>query len=136
MKSRGDNYADTGGARRRNGRPITARHVPAGLYARVTNEVRGGWAAFVESLGIPYPGVRKRLDWTDETVVAEIRDLRRRGQPLNVRAVRDAGCEALAQQARKRFGSWDEALRAAGIDPAKVRLTRRWSHANIRAATR
>lgn len=111
------------------GRDIRSSVVFPGLVAHVAKATGGTWSAFVESLGIPYPGHRKRLNWTDEAVLVEIRDRKRRGQPLNVKAVRRERREALAQQARKRFGSWDAALRAAGLDPAGIRLTRPRAHA-------
>lgn len=122
-------------AREARGLPITAGHVPTGLHGRVCRATPGGWTAFLESLGIRYPGVKKRR-WTDADVLAEVRRMKRRGRPLNARAVRDAGGEALVQQARKRFGSWDQALRAAGFDPARMRLARRWSRESVFEAIR
>jgi hypothetical protein len=116
--------------RHAKGLPITAGHVPTGLHGRVCHAIKGGWTSFVESLGIRYPGVKKRR-WTDADVLAEIRSLRRRGRPLNARAVRDAGGGALEDQARKRFGSWDRALLAAGVDPGKTRLAAQWSRARV-----
>lgn len=121
--------------RQANGLPITAGHVPIGLYGRVCGAIKGGWTSFVESLGIGYPGVKKRR-WTDADVLAEIRSLRRRGQPLNADAVAEACGQALPKQARQRFGSWDEALRVAGVDPAKTRLQRSWSRSIVLGAIR
>ena len=121
--------------RKAKGLPITARHVPTGLHGRVCGAIEGGWTAFLESLGIAYPGVKKRY-WTDADVLAEIRRLRRRGQPLNADAVAEACGQALPKQARQRFGSWDEALRAAGVDPAKTRRSRSWSRAIVLHAIR
>jgi hypothetical protein len=110
-------------------RPITPAHVPSGLYESIRTSVPGGWAAFVESLGIEYTGKRSR-DWTDEAVIREIRRRRRGGQPLNLKAVEREG-QAVIHQARVRFGSWDGALRAAGIDPGTVRLKHRWTRAEV-----
>ena len=108
---------------------------PAGAQARVTKEAGCTWSEFVESLGIQYPGRKKRLDWTRAAVLAEIRKLRRRGLPLNDRAVKRQ-CPGLVQQGRQRFGSWDAALRAAGLDPKRIRLKRRWTRADVLAAIR
>jgi len=117
------------------GRSILASRVPSGLVGGVARKTGMAWVEFVESLGIPYTGQRKRLDWSDAVVVAEIRDRRRRGLALSNRAVR-VDREALVQQACKRFGSWDAALRAAGVDPATVRLARRWTPESVLAAIR
>jgi hypothetical protein len=52
------------------GLPVTVANTPSGLRGRVARETSAGWIAFVESLGIPYPGLKKRR-WTDADVVAE-----------------------------------------------------------------
>lgn len=116
-------------ARRAAGRPIATRHVPAGLLGYACRKA-GGWIAFVESLGIPYPGVKKR-SWTDAMVLAELRRLQRAGHPLNMQAVVESQGQALKHQAETRFGSWDGALRAAGIDPLKVRRSGGWTRADV-----
>jgi hypothetical protein len=110
--------------------------VPSGAQARVRRELGLAWSTYVESLGIPYPGPKKRRGWTDETVLAEIRRRRRRGQALSAEGlVRDVG-QGLIKQARQRFGSWEEALRAAGVDPRREQLRRRWTRDQILAAIR
>lgn len=112
------------------GLPITAGHVPSGLYGRVTNAVEGGWTAFVESLGISYPGQRKRR-WSDEGVLDEIRRLKRRGRRLLASAVVQTQGQGLLKQARQRFGSWADALIAAGLDPLEVWRSVPWSRRSI-----
>jgi hypothetical protein len=109
--------------------------VPTAAVACVARELGLRWSAFVESLGIPYPGQKKRLDWTKRSVLTEIRRLREQGLPLNDRAVR-AQSPGLVRQARQRFGSWDAALRAAGLDPSRIRLTRVWIKHEVIAAIR
>jgi len=118
------------------GLPITAGYVPVGLWGRVCREVDGGWTAFVESLGVPYPGLRRRKDWTDEEVLAQIRRRHRRGLPLNVAAVKKDIGQALTHQARNRFGSWNAALGAAGVDPVGVWRKRSWTPADVIAGIR
>lgn len=122
-------------ARVKAGLPITTRHVPIGLLNRVRRDTSRGWIAFVESLGIPYPGVRKRWDWTDAGVLAGIRARRRHGLPLNWKAVAADG-QGLTHQARQRFGSWDAALRRAHINPDEVRRCRHWTRDDVLRAIR
>jgi hypothetical protein len=116
------------------GRPIAAKHVPRGLYGRVSREGPGGWGAFVQSMGIPDPGPRRRRGWTDAAVLEAIRARRRRGLPLHRDGVA-AESQALTHQARQRFGSWDAALEAAGLDPTRVRLAvPRWTRRGLETA--
>jgi hypothetical protein len=122
-------------ASRAAGRPITTRLVPPGLVRRVGRDADLTWVEFVESLGIRYPGPHSRRDWTDAKVLAEIRERRRRGLPLNRNSVAENG-QSLTHQARNRFGSWDGALRAAGIVPEEVRRHRTWTRADVLAAIR
>jgi len=72
------------------------------------------WTDFVESLGIPYPGIKKRRDWTRAALLSEIQRWQAEGNPLNYRAVKNT-YQALIHQARKYFGSWDAARAAAGV---------------------
>jgi hypothetical protein len=72
------------------------------------------WADFVESLGIAYPGIKKRRDWTKGKLIEEIRRWKAEGHRLNDRAVKFE-YQALIHQARKFFGSWDRARAAARV---------------------
>lgn len=46
------------------------------------------WVEFLASLGIPYPGIKRRRDWTRQLLIAEIRRWRDEGHRLNFKAVR------------------------------------------------
>jgi hypothetical protein len=94
------------------GRPILARNAPRDLQEYVRNRLKKSWTGFVESLGIPYPGIKKRRDWTESKVLDEIRRRKAEGQPMNHAGVK-RDHQALLHQARKFFGSWDDALAAA-----------------------
>ena len=64
---------------------------------------------------------RRRRAWTAQEVVKEIRRKSRAGEPLNAMDVRPPGIRGAASRL---FGSWNAALRAAGLDPARIRRNR------------
>lgn len=122
--------------RTRAGKPHTAQHAPLHLRSCVRLKAGSGWAEFVESLGIAYQGRVRRTDWTDDLVIKEIKARYRRRRPMNLQAVMSDAGQALTHQARKHFGSWDAALEAAGMDPAKIRQNRVWTRDDVIAGIR
>lgn len=66
---------------------------------------------------------RLRTRWTDKLVIEAIRSRHAAGLPLNYQAVVQDD-EKLSGAARRRFGSWDAALAAAGYEPAAIRRPR------------
>ena len=97
-----------------NGRSILARDAPRDLREFVWNRLGTRWTGFVESMGIPYPGIKKRRDWTKTKVLSEIRRWKAEGHSLGYKRVQQ-GYQALLHQARKYFGSWDGACAKAGV---------------------
>ena len=93
---------------------LLARDAPRDLLGFVQRQLGMGWAAFVESLGLTYPGVKKCLDWSKGKLLSEIRRWHALGHRLNYRAVK-LEYQALIHQSRKYFGSWDRARAAAGV---------------------
>ena len=71
-----------------------------------------------------------RIQWTREKILAQIKEMAAKKLPLNCKAVYISNGKLL-QAACKRFGSWDAALRAAGIDPESVRVNKKWSKTRI-----
>lgn len=117
------------------GGDIRSSATPPGALARVRLEREVPWSRFVESLGVAYPGPVPRHDWTQAAVLAEIRKRQRGGQPLYVGAMTGKALR-IYQQGAKLFGSWDEALRAAGLDPLEVRRHRAWTRDEVLDAIR
>jgi hypothetical protein len=90
---------------------ILARDTPKDLLDFVHHRDQN-WTGFVESLGIPYPGVKKRRDWTKAKFLEEMRRWRKEGHPMHYKGVQRV-YQALIHQARKYYGSWDRARAAA-----------------------
>lgn len=67
--------------------------------------------------------VRKPPRWSKAAVVEAIRERHRDKLPLHLYAV-DHLAGSLSVAARTHFGGWDQALRAAGLDPCQIRRAR------------
>ncbi|MCA9317445.1 MAG: hypothetical protein KDB73_18310 [Planctomycetes bacterium] len=119
----------------RAGKPLTTKDVPVALYRTVMEEYDGGWMALLASVGAKPAGATPRRDWTAKAVLAAIRRRKRDGRGLGASAVMADG-GGLYQQGWKFFGSWTEALRAAGVDPDRARQRVRWTRAGVVEALR
>ncbi|MCY2976962.1 MAG: hypothetical protein NTW52_20090 [Planctomycetota bacterium] len=82
----------------------------------------GGWRRAVESLGLGSELSRK---WTDQAVIDAI--LRRRAAGLSIYTTREED-SGLFGAAVNRFGTWHNALQAAGIDG---RVREHWSEEKV-----
>jgi hypothetical protein len=72
-----------------------------------------------------------RLKWTRERIILQLRRLNRRNEVLTVHRMRAIGLGGMATTAYKLFGSWEAALRNAGIDPTAHRLRVPWTFERI-----
>lgn len=73
--------------------------------------------------------------WTKDRVERDIRNLEKRGQRLHARAVKDSR-PPLFGAALRLYGSWEGALRAAGLDPRIIRRRMRWDERALLEAIR
>ncbi|MBI3861038.1 MAG: hypothetical protein HY290_04000 [Planctomycetia bacterium] len=96
------------------GRSLLARDIPVDLVRFVHAILKTSWTEFVESFGVPYPGIKKRRDWSREMLLAEIRRWAALGHRTNSKSI-SREYQALLPQARKYFRSWDAARAAAGV---------------------
>jgi hypothetical protein len=87
----------------------------------------GSWKAAIEAAGIAYETVRRYKRWDDEAIISRLRELYARGLDLNAKSMEEHDI-SLITAARRRFGSWDRALTAAGLDYKRICLRRpyRW----------
>src|SRR5262249_40008658 len=92
-------------------RSVLARDTPRDLIDFVSKRSQT-WTGFVESLGIRYPGVKKRRDWTKQKICEEITLLKKQGHAMNFCAI-NRSYVALIHQAWKYYGAWDRARAAA-----------------------
>jgi len=93
------------------------------------------WDEALEAAGLDPREWRKRLPkWAPHRVTQAIRKIHDQGGKLNHAAV---GHSSLARAAVNLFGSWNAALRAAGLDPEEIRVYRRpWTREEVVAEIR
>jgi hypothetical protein len=121
--------------RHEGGEPLNAGHVlPVSLY-QWGCKLFGSWDAALTAAGLdPRRCRRSQLPWTRERIIEAIKDIHSRGGRLNHKA---GTYRTMKARASRLFGSWDAALQAAGLDPAKIRLHRKkWTAETVVAEIR
>ena len=81
------------------------------------------WREAVIAAGIDVEEVTRYKYWNNEKVLKAIRDRKRNGEPMSSKSLQTTD-QSLFCAARRRFGSWDGALEAAGYNAEKIRLRR------------
>ena len=81
------------------------------------------WRDAIAAAGLDIDEIARYRFWDDERVIEAIQELHAAGHPLSSKAMQSAN-QSLFCAARRRFGSWDEALVAAGLDAEQIRLRR------------
>jgi len=106
-----------------------------GLY-RVASRHFGSYDAALRAAGIDPDLIRQQHPgWDRPMVIEAVRARHSKGLALNPNAVQ-ASEPSLHGAMRFHFDSYDEALRAAGVDPAAVRRLVAWDKEKIAAALR
>jgi len=100
-------------------------------------KVFGSWDEALKAAGFDPEAIRPKAWrlWTEEKIIGFLRQRARKGQKINVSAAMDAS-GGVVSAAIDLFGSWDKALEAAGVNPDKVRLHKRWTKERVVAGIR
>jgi len=98
----------------------------------------GSWQAAVEYAGLDYDQIRRYRIWTGERIVEEIQRLHSEGHDLSWRHVSTQLAPSLAAAATRgnRFGSWRQALEAAGLTYEDIRKHKTWEADQVLAELR
>jgi hypothetical protein len=83
-----------------------------GFYVGARKLFGKPWSGLVQELGFQYTGYRR---WSKEAIVKEIHRLHQAGHELHGTAIRRIA-HPLLVASRAHYGSWDAAMRAAGLD--------------------
>ncbi|MBN1906109.1 MAG: MucR family transcriptional regulator [Deltaproteobacteria bacterium] len=116
---------------RERGGPINFYSIHAHDRSTTDAAIRffGSWDAAITRLGLNPGENRKqasRISLSDKEVINSLKDRQKNGLPLNENAIYTSDLR-LYNAARRRFGSYRKALKAASIDPEKVYLINRYS---------
>jgi hypothetical protein len=99
-------------------------------FASLQSRLFGSWDRALHGAGLDADDVSQYRKWGKESIVFELKGRYRDQEMLNSGAVQkeDPGLHAAAV---RHFGSYDGALRAAKVDPAKIRQRKRWSKEEV-----
>ena len=111
---------------------VTARRdeLAKAAFASLQPRLFGSWDRALHAAGLDADEVNRYRKWTRETITFELRQRYRDHEPLNSGSIQrsDPGLHAAAV---RHFKSYDDALRSAKIDPAKVRERRSWKKEDV-----
>ena len=100
---------------------------------RAATRYFGTWEAAVRFAGLDYDSIRRYKSWSRQRIIARIQELHQAGTDLSWRNVCLHVDPQLAAAATKKshFGSWREALEAAGLDYDAIRRYQEWDDTRI-----
>ena len=93
----------------------------------------GSWRAAIEAAGMGYESIRRYKSWSQDRIVDRIRELHAQGVDLSWRHISTAVDPQLAAAATRlsSYGSWRNAVEAAGLDYDAIRRYKDWDEARI-----
>jgi biotin operon repressor len=92
----------------------------------------GSWRKAIEAAGIDYKDVSKHEYWSKERIREQILSLYNRGESLSHEmAKRHHGALVSAASSPRYYGSWGEAVKAAGLNYDEIRRINRWTREKI-----
>jgi len=100
------------------------------VYAAIRPNHFGSWKDALTASGLAAEEIYRYKSWEDENIIDEIRRLSSEGADLSSKKM-DETANSLIATARRRFGSWGEAVRRAGLDYDQIRRRKRWTNEMI-----
>jgi hypothetical protein len=92
----------------------------------------GSYGRACEAAGLPREAYRRVSQWTRERIIQELAHLHGNGEPINFGAIWPERAQ-MAIMAKKLFGSYAAAVRAAGINYDEIALLRHWDAPTVLA---
>jgi hypothetical protein len=99
-------------------------------FASLQPRLFGSWDRALHGAGLDADDINRYRKWDKQTIIWELRARSRDHAPLNSGAIQrtDPGLHAAAV---RHFETYDAALRAAKLDPEKVRARRSWNKSDV-----
>lgn len=93
----------------------------------------GSWRRAVEAAGLGYEDIRRYKSWTQDRITDRIRELHEAGEDLSWRHISTTVDPQLAAAATRlsSYGSWRNAIEAAGLDYDAIRRYKDWDEDRI-----
>jgi hypothetical protein len=117
------------------GKPLYSHYMRQNYQELLAAGIRyfGTWRTAIEAAGIPYDSVRKYRDWSKERIVETIKRLEKDGMDLSFRSMMLSKYAPMVYASIRpnHFGSWKEALTAAGLAPEEIYRYRTWDDNSI-----
>ena len=110
----------------RHGRERLNSHYYATTYPDVyaaAERLFGSWKVAIEAAGLDYSKICRYKKWSREKVIRQIKEAHVKGRLINSNA-KQKNNKPLYMAAVKRFGNWENAVKAAGIDYDEIRIRR------------
>jgi hypothetical protein len=99
-------------------------------FASLQPRLFGSWDRALHAAGLDADDVNQYRKWTRDTVVTELKARHRESMPLNSGAIQKDD-PSLHAAAVRHFAGYDQALRAAKLDPEKVRQRKIWAKDDV-----
>ncbi|HSU67111.1 MAG TPA: hypothetical protein VLJ39_09580 [Tepidisphaeraceae bacterium] len=99
-------------------------------FASLQPRLFGSWDRALHGAGLNADEVNRYRKWTKDGIISELRQRYRDHEPLNSGAIQ-RDYPGLHAAAVRHFSSYDEALRAAKLDPEKLRERRSWKKEDV-----
>ncbi len=99
-------------------------------FASLQPRLFGSWDRALHAAGLDADEINRYRKWTRDTVVTELKARARDSEPLNSGAIQKDQ-PSLHAAAVRYFKGFDEALRAAKLDPDKVRQRKNWTRGDV-----
>ena len=117
------------------GKPLYSHYMRQNYQELLAAGIRyfGTWRTAIEAAGIPYDSVRKYRDWSKERIIETIKRLEKDGVDLSFRSMMLSKYAPMVYASIRpnHFGSWKDALTAAGLAPEEIYRYRSWDDESI-----
>lgn len=98
------------------------------VVVAVDDRMFGSWRNAIEAAGFDYEDISKHRFWSKDKIVNRIQELHEEGEDLSHEAAKNKyGALVSAASSKRYFGSWKDAIEAAGLDYSDIRKINRWT---------